>query len=57
MLIMLIADAGRAKGLGDARPWIAGLGSGDLLSEEGCWRMQKTKVLFRAMLEHCGCAT
>ena len=51
---MLIAEAGRAKGFGDARPCIAGLGSGDFVRDDGCWRTQKTKVLFRAKLAHCG---
>lgn len=36
MLIMLMAEVGRMNGLGEARPWIAGLGSGDLLRDEGC---------------------
>jgi hypothetical protein len=58
MLCMLIADAGRANGLGEARPWMAGLGSGVLLpSDDGCCRTENTKVLLRAMFAHCGCAT
>ena len=37
MLCMLIADTGRAKGLGEARPVSPGDAiSGDLVSEEGC---------------------
>jgi hypothetical protein len=50
---MLIADAGRAKGLGEERPLTELLlGSGERLREEGCWRMVKTKVLFRTRREH-----
>lgn len=52
-----IAEAGRAKGLGDARPFIAALGSGVRFKELGCWRTVNTKVLFRAKFAHCGCAT
>jgi hypothetical protein len=51
---MLIAEAGRANGLGEARPVMGGLGSGEVLRDEGCCRMQKTKVLLRAMLAHWG---
>jgi hypothetical protein len=48
---MLIADAGRAKGLGDARPVMGVAGSMGVV-EEGCWRTQKTNVLLRTRLEH-----
>lgn len=52
---MLIAEVGRAKGLGDARPLRPGeVTSGVRVSEEGCWRTVKTKVLLSAMLAHCG---
>jgi len=54
MLCILIADAGRAKGLGEARPLIVPAGSGERVSEEGCWRTVNTKVLLSAMLAHWG---
>lgn len=49
---MLIAEAGRAKGFGEARPFIGGAGSGSLVSEDGCCRTQNTKVLFKAKFAH-----
>jgi hypothetical protein len=46
--IILIADEGRAKGLGEADR-----GSGELqLKKEGCWRTAKTKVLLIARRAH-----
>lgn len=54
MLCMLIAEAGRVKGLGDARPLIPAFGSGERANEDGCWRTVNTKVLFSARLAHCG---
>lgn len=54
MLIILIAEAGRANGFGEARPCMGGLGSGERFMDEGCCRIQKTKVLLSAMLAHCG---
>lgn len=55
---MLIAEAGRAKGFGEARPVSPGeVTSGRRVSDEGCWRTVKTKVLLSAMLAHCGWET
>jgi hypothetical protein len=47
-LVIDIADVGRMKGIGEVPP---GLGDVDE-SEDGCWRMAKTKVLFRARRWH-----
>ena len=70
-LATLMADAGRMSGLGDGArlmlppkadellpppaPPLAMVG--ERVSEEGCWRTEKTKVLFAARRAHCGCAT
>jgi hypothetical protein len=53
-----MAEAGRAKGLGEARPVMPGeVTSGKRVSDEWCWRTVKTNVLLSAMLAHCGWAT
>jgi hypothetical protein len=48
---MLIADTGRANGLGEERP----LGFdkfGDFSTEEGCCRTENTNVLFAVRRAH-----
>ena len=48
-----IAELGRTNGMGEVPPRF-----GDVEEiDEGCCRTAKTKVLFRASLRHCGCAT
>ena len=53
---ILIAEAGRANGLGEARPPTPTPeeteGSGERVREEGCWRMANTNVLLRARRAH-----
>lgn len=62
-LVMLMALAGRAKGMGLAEPGLEGeamaaKGEEDRPGGElGCWRMAKTKVLLRARRWHWGWTT
>jgi hypothetical protein len=55
---MLMAEAGRANGFGEERPPIppapTAAGLGERVSEDGCWRMEKTKVLLATRRAHCG---
>ena len=66
-LATLMADAGRMSGLGDdartilppkpvvpAPPLLPLAMVGERVSEDGCCRTEKTKVLFAARRAHCG---